>query len=396
MPQTVFSNGPIFIGDGTLIDSGAVVVKDGRIAEVIAGPHHTPAGAETVDLNGGMLLPGLIDCHIHITLDGSPDPMTKTITMSKADLTLMAADLAGKTVRGGVTTVRDMGSEGTIDLAIRNAVKTGLMVGPRLLASAQVICMTGGHGWQFGREADGPDQVRKAAREQLKAGADQVKLMATGGVMTPGVEPGAAQLTEDELRAGIEEAHKTGRLTATHAQGSDGIMNAVRAGIDSIEHGFFLTDEIIELMIKKGVSLVPTLSAIHFIVKHGVEAGVPEFMVEKARRVQEPHIENMMKAKKAGVRIGMGTDAGTPFNEHGKNLRELDLMVRAGFSPTEALVASAKTAAEVIGLAEEIGTIEPGKAADLIVCQGDPTKDITLLTDPDNVTAVYQNGRKVK
>ena len=396
MSETVFSNGPIFIGDGKVIDSGAVVVKDGRIAEVIAGPYDAPAGAESIDLGGKMILPGLIDCHIHITMDGSPDPMTKTITMPKADLTLMSADLAKKTVFGGVTTVRDMGSEGTVDLAIRKAVTSGLVVGPRLLASAQVVCMTGGHGWQFGREADGPDQVRKAAREQLKAGADQVKLMATGGVMTPGVEPGAAQLTEDELRAGIEEAHKTGRLTATHAQGSDGIMNAVRAGIDSIEHGFFLTDEIIELMIKKGTSLVPTLSAIHFIVKHGVEAGVPEFMVEKARRVQEPHIESMMKAKGAGVRIGMGTDAGTPFNEHGKNLRELDLMVRAGFNPTEVLVAASKTAAEVIGLADEIGTIEPGKEADLIVCKGDPTKNITLLTDADNIALVYRNGCKVK
>ena len=192
--------------------------------------------------------------------------------------------------------------------------------------------------------------------------------------MTPGVEPGAAQLTEEELRAGIEEAHKAGRRTATHAQGSQGIMNAVKAGIDSIEHGFFLNDEIVALMLEKGVALVPTLSALHYIVVNGEAAGIPAFAVEKAARVQDDHKKSVLLAKKAGVAIAMGTDAGTPFNLHGNNASELSLMVDLGFSPTEAICSATGAAAGGWAWGDLVGTVEEGKEADLLLVRATPPR----------------------
>src|SRR3989442_611799 len=205
--------------------------------------------------------------------------------------------------------------------------------------------MTGGHGWRFGREADGPDDVRKAVREQLKAGADVIKLFATGGVMTPGVEPGSAQLTPEEIRAAVEEAKKAGRRTAAHAQATDGIAACVEAGIGSIEHGIFLTEAIAAKMVKAGIALVATLIAPERIVTHGVSAGVPEFAVRKSEAVIARHLESFQLAMHHGVPIAAGTDAGTPFNPHGSIVPELALMVKAGMSPLEAIRAATSTAA---------------------------------------------------
>jgi imidazolonepropionase-like amidohydrolase len=396
MSKTAFVNGRLFIGDGRIVDVGTVVVEDDRIVDVTAGSVQPPEGAEIVSLDGATLLPGLIDCHIHICSDGSNDPWTNRRDKSIAAITLGSAEMARRTILNGVTTIRDMGAPYGIDLALRDAVASGLIVGPRMLVSCRCVCMTGGHGWRAGCEADGPDEVRRAAREQIKAGADIFKIMASGGVMTPGVDPGAAQYTEEEMRAGIEEAHKAGRMTATHAQGKEGILNAVRAGIDTIEHGFFVDEEVAALMIEKNVYFVPTLAAVHNIVANGVEGGVPEYAVKKAVKIQTIHRENVIKAKKAGVVIGMGTDAGTPYNAHGKNLQELELLVAAGFSPTEALMAATKTAAEVIGMKDDLGMLETGRLADLVVCAGDPTKDVSLLTDPGNIKTIYLAGRKIR
>lgn len=396
MSKIAFVNGRLFIGDGRVVDNGSVVIEDDRIIEVATGSPKSLDGVEIVSLDGAMLLPGLIDSHIHICSDGSNDPWTNRQGKSVAAITLIAADMAKQTIMNGVTTIRDMGGPDGIDLALRDAVASELIIGPRMLVSCRCVCMTGGHGWRAGREADGPDEVRRAAREQIKAGADLFKIMATGGVMTPGVEPGAEQFTEEEMRAGIEEAHKAGRMTATHAQGKQGIMNAIRAGIDSIEHGFYVDEEVAELMVEKNVYFVPTLAAVHNIVANGVDAGIPEYAVKKAEKVQAIHRENVLKAKEAGVLIGMGTDAGTPFNAHGKNLQELSLLVQAGFSPTEALVAATKTAAEVIGMKNDLGMLEAGRLADLVVCNGDPTKDVDLLTDPDNISGIYLAGRKIR
>ena len=386
----------VFIGDGRVLDSATVLVEDERITKVAGGEFQIPAGYTTIDLSGHTLCPGFIDCHVHLILPGTPNPLKDIKEANQYHSAWKAAQLAEQTLMGGFTSVRDMGGMDGMDLALRDAIAQGLIPGPRVLASGRAVVITGGHGWPMSREADGPHDFRKAAREQLKAGADQIKLMATGGVMTVGVEPGSAQATEEELRAAIEEAHKAGRKTATHAQGTEGILNALRAGIDSIEHGFHLNDEAIELMLKNGTALVPTLAALHFILENGVEAGILEVFVEKARRSTEAHKKSLMMAKEAGVLIGMGTDAGTPFNMHGKNACEMALMVKTGFSPAEALSAATLSAAKVLGTEQNLGSIEAGKLADLVAVKGDPLQDINLVTDRANLSLIMKGGELVK
>jgi imidazolonepropionase-like amidohydrolase len=256
--------------------------------------------------------------------------------------------------------------------------------------------MTGGHGWWFGRQADGPDEMRKAVREQLRAGADCVKFIASGGVMTPRVDPRSPQLTEEEMRAGVEEAHKAFVKAAAHAQAAEGIKNAVRAGVDSIEHGVFLDDEAVELMRERGTFLVATLVAPDGISRHGIAAGIPAFAVEKSDRIRATHQESFKRALSAGVRIAMGTDAGTPFNYHGGAARELALMVECGMRPIEALRAATHEAAGLLGILDDAGTLEAGKSGDLALVDGDPTADIAILGEPGRIRGVMARGVWVK
>jgi imidazolonepropionase-like amidohydrolase len=393
---TAFVRGRILIGNGRVFERGSVLVGGERILKVSEKEISMPKEARRIDLEGRSLLPGIIDSHVHLCLDGSPDPVGALIREPDPIITLKAAEFARRTLLAGVTTIRDMGGKGGIDLGLRTAIRSGLIPGPRMLASGRLICMTGGHGWQFGREADSPDEVRKAAREQIRAGADIVKLMATGGVMTPDVEPGSEQLTEEELRAGIQEAHKAGRRTATHAMGTQGILNALRAGIDSIEHGVFLNEEAVSLMVKKNVPLIPTLSALYHIEKKGIASGIPAFAVEKTLRLKPFHLESVRMAREAGVQVATGTDAGTPFNMHGENSGELMRLVEVGHSPMEALQAATQIAAKVIGWENDLGTIEEGKLADLIVVEGNPLEDIGLLLKAEAISLVMQGGKIVK
>lgn len=396
--RTAFVNGSVFVGDGRILQNATVVIEDDAIAEVAQGGLELGDEVKQIALEGRFLLPGLIDVHTHITSDGSvADPITKIINQSIPEITLESAANAKRTVTAGITSIRDLGGPDGIDLALRDAIEAGTLTGPRMKASARVVCMTGGHGWYFiGREADGPDEVRKAAREQIRAGADVVKLMATGGVMTKGVDPGAAQLTEEEMRGAIEEAHKAGRTTATHAQGAQGVKNALLAGIDTIEHGIFLDEELVQLMIDRGVFFVPTVSALHHILRGGREAGVPEYAMEKTERVKEFHDASIKLALEAGVKIAMGTDAGTPFNEHGANAWELELLVDRGMAPIDAIKAGTSVASEVMGWQDRLGTIEKGKLADLIVVDGDPVADIGLLRQAEAIALVMQGGRIIK
>jgi imidazolonepropionase-like amidohydrolase len=393
---TAFVDGPVLVGDGRILEHATVVVDGERIVKVAEGNVPIPTDAHKVPLAGRTLLPGFIDCHVHLCLDGSADPVTLLMGEPLPLTTLKVAQFARQTLMAGVTSVRDLGGKDGIDLIIRDAIRSGLIPGPRMLASGRLICMTGGHGWQMGREADGPDEVMKAAREQIKAGADVVKFMATGGVMTPGVEPGSEQFTEEELRAGIQEAHKVGRKTATHAMGTQGILNALRAGIDSIEHGVFLDEETISLMVNRDVPLVPTISALYHIESKGVEAGIPAFAVDKTLRLKPSHIESVRMAREAGVRVAMGTDAGTPFNVHGENLGELQRLVEVGYSPMEALESGTRVASQVLGLENELGTIEEGKLADLVMVDGNPLEEVGLLLKTEAIRLVMQGGKLVK
>jgi imidazolonepropionase-like amidohydrolase len=357
----------------------AVVVEGDRIAQVV-DEARAPRGRR-IDLSGCTLLPGLINCHVHLCLGAEADPVRALLNEPAALTALKALRRARESVEAGVTTVRDLGGRDYVELSVRRAIAEGLFPGPRILAAGRVVCMTGGHGNFLGREADGPDDARKAVREQLKAGADVIKLIATGGVMTPGVEPGSPQLTLEEMRAAIEEARKAGRLTAAHAQGAAGIADAVEAGITTIEHGIFLTDEIIAAMKRKGVFLVPTLAAPAAISAGGLAAGIPEFMVRKSDGVIPAHTASFQRARQAGVRIAAGADSGTPLNLHGSLLPELELMVKYGMPPLEAIRSATSVAAEALGLDGETGRVAAGYAADLLAVAGHPEERIGALGD---------------
>jgi imidazolonepropionase-like amidohydrolase len=390
MERMILSGALLIDGSGAAPVAGrAVVVEGGRIAAVV-GEREAPSGT-TRRLDGLTLLPGLINCHVHLCFGAEPDPATAMRTEAYAATVIKAVLRARQTVEAGVTTVRDLGGRDYAELAVRDAIRHGLIAGPRMLCAGRGICMTGGHGWQLiGREADGPDDVRKAVREQLKAGADVIKLFATGGVMTPGVDPNSAQLTQDEVRAAIEEARKAGRRTAAHAQGSDGIAHCLEGGITTIEHGIYLTEALCQRMARDGVALVPTLIAPHAIAAGGVAAGIPEFAVSKSLAVRDRHTESFRMALRLGVPIAAGTDAGTPLNPHGSIVPELELMVKAGLAPLAAIHAATAGAARALGLEHETGRVAPGLAADLLAVAGNPAERIQAL---DEVRLVMTQGR---
>jgi imidazolonepropionase-like amidohydrolase len=273
-----------------------------------------------------------------------------------------------------VTTVRDLGTKYGAAIAVRDAVNKGWVAGPRILSAGKLVCMTGGHGWFIGHETDGPDEMRKTIRQNLKRGADCIKVIATGGVLSPGVEVGSSQLDPDELAAAVKEAHKADRRVAAHAIGNEGIKNALRAGVDTIEHGCYLDDEAIKLFKKTGATYVPTLCAPHFLHAHLND--VPEYARRKTEQVYEAHRASFKRALRAGVTIAAGTDAGTPFNRHELFATELALMTALGMEPEQALHAATTGAARAAGLESETGTLSEGKSADLILVDGDPRKDI--------------------
>jgi imidazolonepropionase-like amidohydrolase len=384
-------------GAGARREHATVVIENGRISAVGAETRITiPKGATVIEGMGKALLPGLIDCHVHYCLDAGPDSIR---SLEQDDPTVTAAKAAAHaraTLEGGITTARDVGSRAHISIAVTRAIRAGAIPGPRTLNAGLAICMTGGHAWFIGRQTDGTDDVVKAVQEQVRAGADVIKFIATGGVLTPGTSPGAAQLTPDELKAGVEEAVRAGRRVAAHAHGAQGMKNALRAGVHSIEHGTLLDDEAIDLFLTHRTFLVPTLSAIQSGCEMGKQGGMPDYAVQKSLALGEEQKKTFRKAVKAGVRIAMGTDAGTPFNLHGRNAQELRRMVEFGMTPMQAIEAATSSAATLLGLENEIGTIEAGKQADLILVNGDPLDDIALLEEPSRIEYVIQGGKIAK
>jgi imidazolonepropionase-like amidohydrolase len=383
-------------GLGGTLDRATVLIRDGRIAAV--GSEKTvsvPRGTATMTARGMTVLPGLIDCHVHLCLGAEAD-VTRTLQEEDPSLTLLkAARFARLTLEAGFTTVRDLGFRDHAIFRLKQAIEAGLVPGPRIQAAGLVICMTGGHARFIGRQADGPDDVVQAVREQLAAGADVIKFIASGGVLTPGTSPDCAQMTPDELAAGMTEARKAGRRVAAHAHGAEGMKNAIRAGAHSIEHATLMDIEAAALMRGRGVFMVPTLSALATTAGCGPACGVPETAVAKARDLKPRHEASFKQAHKGGIPIAFGTDAGTPFNQHGDNAQELERMVALGMNPMEAIATATSSAAKLLGLDQEIGTIEAGKAADLLVVQGDPLKRIGLFRDKDKIAGVMQRGRFV-
>ncbi|HOQ67635.1 MAG TPA: amidohydrolase family protein [Candidatus Atribacteria bacterium] len=389
----VLKNLNLIDGTGGPVVNNAVVVVEGTKIKAVGkeGEVEYPADYEVLDLGGKTVLPGMVEAHVHIGMNGEPAMETIMLKETLPMTTIKASVYAQKDLMAGFTTIRTMGDKGFLDVALKRAIDAGIIDGPRMRVSGQILSITGGHGdialppevtfTGWSAIVDSPDEARKAARYQLKMGADIVKMCATGGVMSEGDEPGSPQLNEDEMRAAIYEAHKVGKKAAAHAQGTKGIKDAVKAGIDSIEHGIFLDDEVVEMMREKGVYLVATLSAPYNIKKYGVEAGIPDYAVRKTEQVIDAHGASFMKAYRAGVKIAVGTDAGTPFNRHGENAQELEMMVQAGVKPMDAILAATKWGADLLGMSNIIGTIEAGKEADIIAVEGNPLENISLLKD---------------
>ncbi len=399
MTRTLFTNGKVFDGTGAAASDGQVLVEDGAILEVGTGLD----GDEVVDLGGRGLLPGLFDTHVHVLFS---DVNLWRIVQEPFSLAFFwAMRNLEATLAGGITAIRDAGGA---DLGVKEAVERGWIKGPRMQISLTMLSQTGGHGdgWMASGQrvelmgshpgvpdniVDGPEEMRRKVRELIRAGADVIKVATSGGVLSPRDDPRHPHFVPEELEVLVSEAALAGRWVMAHAQSNEGIKNAVRAGIRSIEHGIYLDDEAIDLMLKHGTWLVPTLVAPMGVVK-AAEAGaqIAEASLRKAKEVVEVHRESFAKAVEAGVKIAMGTDSGvTP---HGRNLEELELMAAGGMKPADVLVATTKSAAELMGIEGDSGTIEPGKRADLVVVEGDPL-DVAGMAD--RVRAVYQMGRLV-
>lgn len=408
----------IHIHNGTLIDGNGgdpipnanVLIQNNEIRQVGNLDNVTipTEPVETIDAKGGYILPGLIDTHVHMMMEISSLPQrvaTPFSMMFYNSITYMR-----RTLEAGITSVRDAGGA---DLGVKQAIERGVVRGPRMQISISVLGITGGHtdGWMpSGMNVgllpeypgnpsgicDGVDEVRKKVREVLRAGADIIKVCSTGGVLSPTDHPEFTQFTEEELRAMVQEGQfRRGVKVMAHAQGSQGIKNAVRAGIHSIEHGIYLDDEAIDLMLEHGTYLVPTLLAPVAVVEIGEATGaMPEYGLRKAREVIEAHKESIAKAYKAGVKIAMGTDAGVM--PHGTNLRELGLMCDIGMTPMETLVATTKVAAACMGWDDKLGTIEKGKLADVIITATNPLEDIRSLENTNNIAMVMQGGKILK
>jgi imidazolonepropionase-like amidohydrolase len=390
-PDPVVLRAPRLL-DGTgaqQVTDAAVLVEGGRIA--YAGPAAGlpgAAGVEVREFPGGTLLPGLVDVHVHLVASGGPD-LAADIPGSEAERTLAAVRNASRQLDRGVTLVRDLGAPGAEVVAVARAIEAGTVEGPRVLAAGPAVTMTGGHIPYLGRIADGPDAMRVAVRGNLAMGARCIKVVATGGVLTMGVDPREPAYTQPELDALVDEAHRLGMTVAAHAIGEGGVAAALRAGTDSIEHGMFLDDAAIELFLATGARYTPT-----FCAPHGILTGpsVPEWIKERARPAAEAQGDSFRAAVKAGVPVVAGTDAGTPDNPHGGVAREVAFMVDAGLDVLLAVRAATAEAADLLGDPDR-GVLRPGAHADVLVADGDVTADVAALGRP---AAVFQGGRQVR
>ena len=399
--RTVFGGGRLFDADTGTFESADLVIEDGLIVDVGSGFD----GDVYVDCAGRDLLPGLFDCHVHVTLSD-----VDIMGIVHAPYSLGFYEAIGNlkaTLEAGITTVRDAGGA---DLGVKEAVERGLVVGPRMQIAIQMLSQTGGHGdgwlpsgskldFLMGKHpgspaglVDGPDEMRKVVRELIRSGADVIKVATSGGVLSPRDDPRHAHFQPDELSVLVAEATSAGIRVMAHAQATDCIKNAVRAGIASIEHGIYLDEEAIDMMLAAGTYLVPTLLAPRGVLR-AADAGarIPEESVRKAREVVEVHRESFSKAVSAGVAVAMGTDSGvTP---HGMNLGELALMAEGGMTPGAVLQATTINAATLMGLADSLGSFRPGKIADVVVVAGDAL-DLEALAGA--IEQVWKDGVRVR
>jgi len=409
MGYSLIYNGTIINGKGNKpIKDEAILLENDRILQIdkLDSLKLPDDPISKIDAKKGFILPGFIDTHVHLMLDGFD-----ICEIIKTPLSLYfykAVRNMQLTLNAGVTTVRDAG---LADIGLKMAVEQGLINGPRMQISVDALTVTGGHFdlmLKSGFDAtikypgfpdslcDGAEEIRKKAREIIRAGADVIKVMATGGVVSPNARAEYNQYTAEEIEIMVEEGRRRGNIKVmAHAHGKEGIKNAVNGGVHSIEHGTYLDDECIQLMIKKGTYLVPTLYVIYYNGELGFSSrhDLPEW-INEAIEIVDIHRDNIRKAYQAGVKIVMGTDCG--IAPHGNNLMELELLCEIGMTPMEAIMAGTKNAAECMGLQQEIGTLEEGKLADIVISKEDPLKDIKSLGNPDNIAMVMKNGEIIK
>jgi len=389
---------------GTVLTNQAILIEGDRIKET--GPaqtvsSHAPAGAQVIDLGNATVLPGLIDCHTHVTTQPE-NYYDDLFRKSPIDAAVVAHVYARRTVEAGFTTIRDVGAGEFIDVALRNAINSGAVVGPRMQVATLTVGATGGHGdisgfspylkfGGFSGIADGVDEIRKLIRFEIKGGADLIKLIATAGVLTEEESVGAPQYSQEEMNAVVEEAAMWGKKVAAHAHGAEGIRRAVRAGVASIEHGSFLDDEGIKMMKERGTYLVADVYNDDYIISEYTRLGYPEKIIEKERKVGRAQRENFQRAVKAGVKIAFGTDSGV--YPHGWNAKQFAHMVRWGMTPMQAIQSATVNAADLLGWSDRIGSIEQGRFADIIAVSGDPVADVAIL---ERVSFVMKGGQVIK
>lgn len=383
-------------GRGEVAPRADVLVRDGRIEAI--GTIVRQPGAHVVDGTGRTLVPGLMNAHVHVTMSGGADPAGDLAALGEPEAILAAArQRLRATLAAGVTTVRDLGAPDGLALALADEVARGVLDGPRIVAAGRPICATGGHGHTFmSVEVSGPAQAAAAAHAQLRAGARVIKVMATGGMMTPGQMAGQQQLGVDEMRAVVEVASAAGIPVAAHSEGIEGTLAAIEAGVASIEHGHGLDAMAVERMCGRGVALVPTLLSDEAILRHGRRAGMPDFVVAACERLAATLLPGVRAAIAAGVTIVAGNDGGSPLVDQGDMTSELELCVRQGMAPIDALQAATAGAARLFGL-PDVGRLEVGCVADLLLVDGDPLADVRALRGPRLVVAggrvIHSPGR---
>ncbi|PYX80915.1 MAG: Xaa-Pro dipeptidase [Acidobacteria bacterium] len=386
---------------GKMLADQAIVIEGDKIVSVDPASQAKAAPeAVTVDLSNATVLPGLIDAHTHLTFDPGGAGYSR-LGISTPREALTGAKNARITLEAGFTTVRNVGASGYSDIALRDAINAGDVPGPRIVASGPPLGITGGHcdnnllPYEYHAQgdgvADGIENVQHKVREVIKYGADVIKICATGGVMSKGDDPNASQFTFEEMKAIVAEAHRLGRKVAAHAHGAEGVRWASDAGVDSIEHGHLMDGAAIAALKKNGTYLVPTLYLIDWHRENAAHSDVPEFSRRKMQMVSDAAQSNAKQAIAAGVRIGLGTDAAV--YPHGLNAHELAVYVRLGMTPLQAIQSATVNDADLLGWADRIGTLEPGKFADIIAVDGDPLKDVATL---EHVKFVMKGGEVVK
>jgi len=383
---------------GRLLSQQEIVIEGDRIKEVRTWGL-APSGEKYIDLTQATVLPGLIDAHTHITFN--PNFGYSALAISVPREALIGAHNAKITLEAGFTTIRNVGAKGYADVALRDAVNAGDVPGPRMLVSGPALSITGGHcdnnllPFDYhatgGGVADGVEEVQHKTREIIKYGADLIKVCATGGVLSHGDNPQASQYTLEEMKAIVADAHRLGRRVAAHAHGAEGIRWASMAGVDSIEHGSYIDDAAIAEMKKNGTYLVPTLYLMDWFFENAEKIGTPAELVAKGKEVMPAARKNVARAFAAGVKVGFGTDAAV--YPHGLNAREFAVMVKLGLTPLQAIQSATVNDADLLGWSDKVGTIEPGKWADIIAVDGDPLADVTTL---ERVKFVMKGGEVVK